>query len=120
MYKIDLRNQVIDSGYIKLPGMSLTVKKQKISTQYEFMIITCNNFELISEYINQSEKRVYVLLDKRTKLPSEHNDISNVWFVKSDMNLPNLISTPDNLFGISLSQFETDKTTIQNTFYFLN
>lgn len=119
MYKIDLKNQVINSGYIKLPGTSLTIKKQKLSTQYEFMIITCNDLKLISEYINQSEKRVYVLLDKRIKLPLEHNDNSNVWFVKSDMDLPNLISTPDTLLSITLSQLETDKTTIQNTFYFL-
>jgi hypothetical protein len=119
MYKIDLRNQMINSGYIKLPGISLSIKKQKLSTQYEFMIITCNDMELISEYINQSEKRVYVLLDKRIKMPLEHNDNSNVWFVKSDMNLPNLISTPDTLLSITLSQYETDKTTIQNTFYFL-
>lgn len=119
MFKIDLRDQVVESGYIKKPGSKLKVIKHKLNTNHEYVIITCNDLELISEYINQSEKRVYILLDKNVTPDAKFDESSNVWFVKTDMELPNLISTPDMLLSLSLSQFEKDNKTILNIFYFL-
>ena len=119
MYHINLENNTINSGYIKTPGAKLNIEQKKVTSDSEYLIATCNDVGLFSDYINQSEKRIYVLLDKNISSSDLPRVSNNVWLIRTDMELPNLISSQDVLYSVTLSQFVSKEVNKKNIFNFL-
>lgn len=100
---IDTSQNTLKNVYSIHPGKKITPYNSEILTDEDYIIISCSNMQLVERYFD-TEKRVYVLLDKMI-MDNEYinKKLPNVWFIKTNLRLPNILLTENTLYLLTFN-----------------